>query len=76
MYREGYDGFIGVKRVADEQTDSGLRLQMITLVDISNIPEEQRFAAHELAKRMQKLSHENLLNFTAAYEFLPSPLAE
>ena len=49
---------------------------MITLVDISNVPEEQRLAAHELAKRMQKFSHENLLNFTAAYEFLPSPLAE
>ena len=26
MYREGFDGFIGVKRVADEQTESGLRL--------------------------------------------------
>lgn len=67
LYREGYDGYIGIKRVTDDQSESGLRLEMVTLIDISNVPDEQLAAAHEQANSLQRLSHENLLNFTAAY---------
>jgi hypothetical protein len=40
MYREGYDGYIGIRLVLADEADSGKRLEMITICDISNLPED------------------------------------
>ena len=44
MYREGLDGFIGVKSVPDEYEDSGKRLEMVTLIDTDGCRGQLRFA--------------------------------
>ena len=37
MYREGKDGFIGIKRVEDEKSESGHRLVMMTILDLETV---------------------------------------
>ena len=70
MYREGYDGYIGVHVVPADDADSGKCLEMITILDISNLLEEQVDTAVELASAYQKLHHENILNFLIETYFI------
>ena len=72
MYREGYDGYIGIRLVPDDDTDSGKRLEMITICDISNLPEDHVNRAKELASAYQKLHHENILKFVRPFRFSPT----
>ena len=57
MYREGYDGYIGIRLVPEDDADSGKRLEMITICDISNLPEDDVKRAMELASTYQSLHH-------------------
>jgi hypothetical protein len=50
MYREGHDGMIGVK-----QSQEGGRLEMITIIDISNMLNFDFEAAKELGRRLYEL---------------------
>ena len=72
MYREGYDGYIGIRSVPTDDVDSGKRLKMITICDISNFPEDQVKSAIKLASAYQKLHHENILNFIQPFRISPT----
>ena len=76
MYREGLDGYIGLKQVPDEQTESGKSLQMITIVDMSLIWEEKEMVARELGTKYEKLNHPNLLNFVKPIHFEASQIKD
>ena len=62
MYREGLDGYIGIKRVPDERDPSGHSLEMITILDLQAIYESKHHLARRIADQFYSLRHENLLN--------------
>ena len=63
LYREGKDGFIGIKRVADEKSESGHQLVMMTILDLETVFQAKHQAARDLATKLQMIRHKNLLNF-------------
>ena len=50
LYREGLDGFIGVRFAPDELDESGKRLEFIIIVDLSVLDDKKQ--AEELAMKM------------------------
>lgn len=62
MYREGLDGLIGVRLVPDTAEESGKRLDMVTILDMSTVYQDKRESARYLANQYESLHHENLLN--------------
>lgn len=62
LYREGLDGYIGVKLTADEQEESGKKLELVTIIDLTTLWETKQQMAREIGDQLQSLHHENLLN--------------
>ena len=48
LYREGLDGYIGVRQMPDETEQSGKRLELVTIVDLSTLWEAKQHMAHQI----------------------------
>jgi hypothetical protein len=64
MYREGLDGFIGVRLLPLDGDNKEQRIEMITILDMLSIYAKKHDLAKKEAMKLLNLQHENLLNLS------------